>query len=182
MNIKRTLVLTLTLYVSICVLHAAPFWLHVRVQEKGKAESVKVNVPMSLIQTVLPLIEDQAIKSGHIDIEDQHFTVPQLREIWQEIQSQGDYELASIDSNETRVRVALEGNELLVRSEEGSETQVMARVPKQFVDALLSGQGDELNISAAIGVIQTIGAQELVNITDDDTVVRVWIDASSAAE
>ena len=58
----------------------------------------------------------------------------------------------------------------------------MVRVPKQFVDALLSGQGDELNISAAIGVIQTIGAQELVNITDDDTVVRVWIDASSSAE
>ena len=182
MNFKRTLILTVTMYVSICVLQASTFWLHVRVQEPGKDESVKVNVPVSLIETVLPLIEKDQLRTGQIEIEDQHFTVPQLREIWQEIQAQGDYELASIDSDDSRVRIALEGNELLVRSTEGSETQVLVRVPKQVIDALLSGEGDQLNITAALGVLKTMGPQDLVNIQDEGTVVRVWIDESSTSE
>lgn len=189
MNFKRTLIFTIAIYATICLAQAttclaqgSTFWLHVRVQEKGKTDSVKVNVPVSLIETVLPIIEDEGLKGGTIHFEHQHLTVAQIRQIWDEVQAQGDYELASVDSDDTRVRVALEGNDLIVRSTEGSETQVMVKVPKKVVDALLSGEGDQLNVAAAIGVLKTMGAQELVNVTDDETHVRVWIDQSSTAE
>lgn len=181
MNFRRTLVLTVAIYTSICMAHAAGFWLHVHVQEEGKAESVKVNVPVSLIEMILPVIEEEGLEQGRIHFDDRDLTVQQLREIWAEVQAQGDYELASIDSDDTRVRVALEGNDLLVRSTEGSETEVLVRVPKQFVDALLSGTGDQINVTGAIAVLKTLGAQELVNVRDDDTKVRVWIDESSSS-
>ncbi len=182
MNFKRTLVFTIAIYTTICLAQASTFWLHVRFQEKGKTESVKVNVPVSLIETVLPIIEQKGLEEGRIHFDNQDLSVQDLRQIWQEVQAQGDYELASVDSDDTRVRVALEGNDLLVRSTEGSETEVRVRVPKQVVDALLSGEGNQLNLTAAVGVLKSMGAQELVNITDDETFVRVWIDDSSSAE
>jgi hypothetical protein len=183
MNLKRTLVFTIAIYTTICLAQASTFWLHVRVQEAGETDSVKVNVPVSLIEMVLPIIEkDQDLKTGTVQFDDHHLTVPQIREIWQEVQAQGNYELASVDSDDTRVRVALEGNDLLVRSTEGSKTQVMVRVPKQVVDALLSGAGDQFDLGAAVQVLKTMGAQDLVNVTDDETHVRVWIDESSSSE
>lgn len=182
MNLKRTVAFTIAIYATICLAQASTFWLHVRVQEKGKTESVKVNVPVSLIETVLPIIEDHQLEAGKIHLENQELTVQEIREIWQQVQSQGNYELASIDSDDSRVRVALEGNDLIVRSTEGSDTEVMVKVPKSVVDALLSGEGNQLNLMAAVGVLKTMGAQELVNITDDETFVRIWIDESSASE
>ena len=64
MNLKRTLVFTIAIYTTICLAQASTFWLHVRVQEAGEQDSVKVNVPVSLIEMVLPIIEKTYLPPG----------------------------------------------------------------------------------------------------------------------
>ena len=52
--------------------------------------------------------------------------------------------------------------------------QVM--IPLVVVDSLLSGEGEELNIGAALEAVKNLGSGDLVLIQADDTKVRVWID------
>ena len=182
MSLKRMLVLTVAIYTSICAAQGATYWLHVRVQSPEKAEGVKVNVPLNLIQTVLPAIDDENLKQGRVKLDSEELTVPQMRAIWETIKSEGSYELASIDSGEDRVRIALEGDELFVRSTEGSGTQVLISIPVSVVDALLSGDEDELDLQAGIEALQTVGAKELVAVNDGESTVRIWIDEVSTSE
>jgi hypothetical protein len=51
-------------------------------------------------------------------------------------------------------------------------------VPVAVLDALFSGQGEELNIRAALAEIQKIRG-DIVRVSDDDSRVRVWIDDSN---
>ena len=182
MSFKRMLVLSAAIYASICAAQGANFWLHVRVQTPEKDEAVKVNVPLNLLQTVLPAIHDEDIEQGRLKFDSEEITVPEMRAIWETIKSQGSYELASIVSGADRVRIALEGDELFVRSLEGSETEVLVSVPVSVVDAVLSGEGDKLDLQAGIEALQQVGARDLVTVNDGNSTVRVWIDEISNAE
>jgi len=182
MSLKRMLILTVAIYTSICAAQGANYWLHVRVQTPEKSEAVKVNVPLNLVQSVLPVIETDEFSQGRIKLDEQEFTVPQMRAIWETIKSQGSYEIAAIESGEDRVRIALEGDELFVRSIEGSGTQVLVNIPVSVVDALLSGEGDTLDLQAGIEALQMVGAKDLVTVNDGENMVRVWIDEASTPE
>ena len=48
-------------------------------------------------------------------------------------------------------------------------------VPVSLVDALLSGEGDTVNIRAAVAELQKKRG-DIVTVTEPDTTVRVWID------
>ncbi len=182
MNLKRMLVLTVAIYTSVCAAQGANYWLHVRVQSPEKSDAVKVNVPLSLVQAVLPVIDSEEFNQGRIKLGEQELTVPEIRAIWETIKAQGSYELASIDSGEDRVRIALEGDELFVRSIEGSGTQVLVNIPVSVVDALLSGEGDTLDLKAGIEALQMVGAMDLVTVNDGESMVRVWIDEVNTSE
>ena len=47
------------------------------------------------------------------------------------------------------------------------------------VDALLSGEGDALNIRAAIDQLSTLRG-EMVRVIESDNNIRVWIDENPA--
>ena len=51
-----------------------------------------------------------------------------------------------------------------------------------MLDALLSGEGDELNIEAAIRALVEQGEGELVTVSGDDETVRVWVDNIAEAD
>jgi hypothetical protein len=53
--------------------------------------------------------------------------------------------------------------------------QVRIEVPTSLVDALLSGEGDEANVQAAILELRKRRG-DIVRVQDDDSHVRVWID------
>ena len=183
-NIKRTLVLSLSFFLLITIAQAQTTqWIHVRVEEGGESgESVKVNVPASLVGTVLPMIQTDEFTDGKVKLDQEEFTVPQLREIWNEVKRHGNYELAAVKNEDVNLRIAIEGEYLFVRSVEGTETQVNAQIPTPVVDALFSGTGDELNVQAAVDALIARGAGDLVSVRDGDTTVRVWIDSSSVGE
>ena len=57
-----------------------------------------------------------------------------------------------------------------------SEETVRIQVPVAVLDALLSGEGEEVNVQAAVDELSKIGKGEIVRIEDEGDFVRVWID------
>lgn len=171
------------LLLSAIIQAQATQWIHVRVEEAGESgESVKVNVPASLVSTVLPMVETEEFTDGRVKLDGEEFTVAELKEIWNEVKRHGNYELVAVKNKDANVRVSIEGETLYVTSVEGSETQVNAQIPTSVVDALFTGDGDELNIRAAMDALVARGSGDLITVRDGSTSVRIWIDENSAGE
>ena len=81
-----------------------------------------------------------------------------------------------MQSSGTDLRVFIEGDSLHVRSKEGAKENIDIRIPAPVLDALLSGQGEEINLLAAVQALQQMGTQEIVSIRDGDKTIRVWVD------
>jgi hypothetical protein len=62
----------------------------------------------------------------------------------------------------------------------GDRERVEIKVPITVIDALLSGEGDELNLAAAIRALDAHGSQQLITVDDDDSQVRIWVDSDQA--
>lgn len=161
-------------------------WLHVRVEEKGgEASNVSVNLPLNVVEKAIPMIPQDVIGEHGLQIEDQEITVQQLRELWTELAREDDMTLATVEGNSENVLVAKRGGYLVVTvdesSEEGDAAQVNVRIPASVVDALLSGEGEHLDIVAALRALAAHGEGELVTVVEKDSSVRVWVDAIAEA-
>ncbi len=155
-------------------------WIHVRVDSQ-KGEKVRVNVPLALVSTVLPIVQekglaDTKIRGKHIQFGDSDLTVSDLRQIWRSIRENGSGELANVEADGNQVNVFLDGQYLRVESRESSNERVHVKVPVTVVDALLSGSGDELDLMAAVSALATLGNEQLVEVQADDSTVKIWID------
>ena len=64
-----------------------------------------------------------------------------------------------------------------VSNSEGDAAAVRVEIPVPVVDALLSGEGETLNIRAAIEELSTLRG-ELVRVIESNNNIRVWIDES----
>jgi len=156
---------------------AAP-WLHVRVEEPRRQSKVSVNLPLSVVEIALRAAPDKTVPLGHFNL-DHHrhdLKVADLRRMWAELKMTGDAELVNVEDGDERVRIAREGNLVLIRVEKpaGSDA-VRVEVPTQVVDALLSGDGNELNVKAALVELQKRRG-DIVRVNDNGQSVRIWID------
>jgi signal peptidase I len=101
-----------------------------------------------------------------------------VRRLWRAIGDIGDAEFITVDSEDATVRVSRAGDWLLVNVEEcgddGGET-VDIRVPVAVLDALFSGDGDTLDIGAAVERLADLRG-DIIQVRGDDHQVRVWID------
>jgi len=89
----------------------------------------------------------------------------------------GDVEFATLQHEGNDVRIAREGETVLVDVNADAEEAVRVEVPVQVVDALLSGDGNMLNIRAAVEQLSTMRG-EMVRVVEADNNIRVWIDES----
>lgn len=161
---------------------ATDLWLHVRVHEGGGAK-VSVNLPISLVETVLPVLSQGHFQHGYRHVEHAGLSVAEMRRIWQELKGGPDATFVTIDEGDDRVRVSKQAGLLVVQVREGDgEETVDVRIPAAVVDALLSGEADELNVEAGVEALVAHGEGELVNITDREDRVRVWIDRLAESE
>jgi hypothetical protein len=161
-------------------------WLHVRVEEARKASKVHVNLPLSVVEAALKAAPEMIEEHGRIHLGEHHqLKLEDLRQIWKQLAAAGDAELVSVESEDENVQVRRKGDLLQVfvdkkaeagkdGQEKGAE-QVRVEVPVSLVDALLSGEGDEVNIQAAVAELQKRRG-DIVTVQDHDSHVRVWID------
>jgi len=149
-------------------------WFHVEVKEnKAEPEYVKVNLPMSMVDVALSVIKDKKFDKGHFKLPTE---VADMRKIWSELKKAGNAEFVTVQQKNETVRVAKEGNYILVKITEGKKPKVDLKVPVGVVDALLAGTGDELDIKGALVAMQKQNAGEILTVNDHETQVRIWID------
>ncbi len=178
----------MTLTVALCAVMAASagaasdLWLHVRVDE-GDGARVSVNLPLSMVEKALPMIPEEHLDHGRIVFDDWHVSMQELRELWQQVKDSPDMTFVTVEEDDERVRVWKEGDYLLVSVREDEDTtKVDVRLPSVVVDALLSGEGTEMNLHAAVEALVAHGEGQLVTVTDDEDHVRVWVDRSAEAD
>jgi hypothetical protein len=158
-------------------------WIHVEVAEQGeKASNVKVNLPLSVAETALAMAPDQIIKGGQIRLSNKSISVADLRKLWDELQAAGNAQFVNIEEKNQTVTISREGPLVMIRinetSKAGKQQTVHVDVPVKVVDALLAGEGDELNIKNAMAALRTERG-DIVRVHDSRSNVRIWINESS---
>jgi hypothetical protein len=175
------LALTLAGAVSALQAQGVP-WIHVEVIENGgKAEKVNVNVPLALAEVALEVIPKDVTEKVSAKFGEKGITLADLRKLWAEVKNTGDAEFVTVQSDEETVRVIRTGQVIQVRvtdSKGDKSEQVNVDIPIEVVDALLSGEGEELNFRAAVQQLRNRRG-DIVNVDDGKSTVRVWIDARS---
>jgi len=159
-------------------------WLHIKVDSKNaEGEVVRVNVPLSMAEKVLPAIHSKDLQDGKVKFK-AHTEDVDIRAILEAVRSAGDNEFVSVQSKKENVRVAKSGGYLLVKVTENGEKSenVDIKIPFTVVEALLSAGKDELDIAAAIRALSAHGDTELVTVTDKTETVRIWVDSKNAEE
>lgn len=156
-------------------------WLHVQVTgEDDGAENVAVNVPLSAAEPLLALVPHRILSDGQLSLAGREVpvNVGAMRDLWRALMAVGDTEFVAVDGDDETVRIARVGDQITVqvedRDEEGGET-VDIQLPIVVVDALFSGNGDALNVRAAVERLGELRG-DIVRVSEDERHVRIWID------
>jgi hypothetical protein len=173
---------------------AADRWVHIKVVEaNGDGERVRINIPLSLAEKVLPTIKADKLRDGKLKINDREFDRVDLRGLLEAVRTAQDNEYVTVESRHEHVRVAKSGGLLLVKVREARDwgnkageqkpaQTVDIRIPFTVVNALLSGAKDELDLGAAVRALSEYPDLELVTVNDESSTVRIWIDLRNTAD
>ena len=156
-------------------------WIHIEVT--GEEANMNLNLPLAVIEAALAMAPEAVVSDGQLQLGGAHeIPVAAIRELWGELRSVGDTEFATIQQDGQNIRIARQGDTILVNvnsDDADGEEQLRVEVPVPVVDALLSGEGDALNIRAAIDQLSTLRG-EMVHVIESDNNIRVWIDENPA--
>lgn len=152
-------------------------WLHVRVEEPRREAKVSVNLPLPVVEAALKAAPEKIASGGRVHLGQGHgMSVSELRRLWKELRATGDAELVSVEEKDGTVRIARAGNLVQIRvAKPGGRQQVHVDLPVDLVDALLSGEGETVDLTAALSEVRKLRG-DIVRINDDDSSVRIWID------
>lgn len=159
-------------------------WIHIRVLDGDEGGTVKVNLPVAVLETMADAIEADHFANGQIHIDAGNIKPEQLRAVWQSLKSTKDMEFVSVESDDATVRVAKSGGFMLLKVSDASKRKgekVDIKVPMEVVDALLQAPEGQLNVKAALQALVNSGGGDLVQVTEGESHVRIWIDDSSTS-
>jgi len=157
-------------------------WIHVRVEEPQKQSKVTVNLPLSVVEVALEAAPEMIESHGKVKFGEKHgMKLEDVRKIWAELAAVGDAELVSVEDKDQTVKVWRKADQVHVHVVAQGKEEVRVEVPVSLVDALLSGEGDTVNIKAAVAELQKKRG-DIVTVSEPDTTVRVWIDEQNAQE
>ena len=180
--------LLLLLFLALPALAAEKIrWIHVRVQEGGvDGESVHVNVPLSLVDGVLTLLEEKQ-RDATFRFDDSEIDRVELQRILTQLREAPEEAEILLEKGGDRVWFSRSGDRLLIRVDEershhaersrGAETRIL--IPMKLADALVASP--EMDLKSVIRSFEGDG-EILVVDGEDDTTVRVWIDEKSRSE
>lgn len=185
MKIRRALpLIVVVLAGSIAFAAYQERYLHVRVTNPTTHELVRVNVPLSIAEKIIPAINHGQLHNGKIEIGGFTADNVNVRQILDALKTAPEGEFVTVQEPDSDVHVAKEHGELVVHViDKGSKENVDVTVPWNVAEALISDTSeDQLNIEAAIKALSSAGDVNLVTVTGKDENVRVWIDSHSGGE
>jgi len=175
-------------------------YLHVRVEESGPdGDEVTVSVPVSLIMTVLPLLDEhdgtarvrfaqQEHGVGHEELAavlDRLETVPDGEEIDVPVDDPDAEAWASRRGGELQVRI-IEYDDPPARRHRGETSgggeETLVRVPIALARAFSHEPIETEDLARAVESLGHDGGEILVVEGDEETRVRIWIDQKSGTD
>lgn len=160
-------------------------YLHVKVEDGDKGESVNVNVPLSMAEKILPTINNHDLHQGRVSIRDAQIEDVDLRAVLDAVRSAEDNEFVTVKDKDQDVRVAKANGNIIVHIKDirNKEEKVDVTVPMKVIDALFStAKSNELDISAALRALSDAGDILLVTVQDASQKVRVWVDSRNTQD
>jgi hypothetical protein len=156
---------------------AASTNIHVTVTDDGPGQDVDVTLPFAVAQAALSMTPVQKqLDAGTIRLNDTDIKISDLRRMWAALRKTGDGDLVNVVDGSDKVRVFTRGGRFLVNVSEAGHDTVKVDVPGAVVDALLSGDGDRLDVGAAIEKLKDCAAGEIVRVDDGGSHVRVRLE------
>jgi len=124
------------------------------------------------------------LKKGTVRIGSEDMGNADLRKMWDAVKSLQDADFVTVQGTRQNVRIGKQAGFLILKADGGTHTKgtVNARIPIRVVDALFSGNPDELNVAAAIQALGEATDGDLVTVEDDDSHVRIWVDSAEQAK
>jgi hypothetical protein len=184
---KRLILFALLLVALALPALASEQWLHVRVEDHRHGdETVHVNLPLSVVEAMLPAISLDELERGKISLDELELDGLEmqgvdLREMLLAFRDGPDTDLVTVREGDETLRVAKEGDYLIVRAEEAGfddfET-LNVRIPFPVLEALVGGDRDTLDLAAGLRALREYEGEEFVRIDSEDESVRIWIDSS----
>ena len=97
-------------------------WLHVRVDnQEAKGEMVRINVPLSLAEKVLPAIHNDKLRNGRVTVSQAHVNGVDLRALLDAVRSSRDGEFVTVQGTTGEVRVVKQAGYLMIHVRENKE-------------------------------------------------------------
>ena len=191
--IKTTLPLFVVLLAGTMVVAASSGrYLHVRVSNPGQHEQVRINVPLAFAEKVIPAISSVQLRDGKVHLGHLSANSVNLKMILDALKTAPEGEFVTVQENDSDVRVAKEHGQLIVhvvdrsskdKDKEKDKEKVDVTIPWEVALALSSdADGDQINVEAAIKVLENVGDITLVAVSGPEETVRIWIDSNSGAE
>ena len=156
-------------------------WIHIHVQD-GKDGKVSINLPISMVEKMAGSITTNTAGDSKLRFNDEDITVTELRDMWNELRRHPDATFITVDDTDSKVRVAKKAGYLIVRARDnkaGRAEDVEMKIPGTVVDALLSAEGEQLDVAAALRALARHGEGELVTVSGTGETVRIWVDQTS---
>ena len=152
-------------------------WIHVRVDDaEGSGGHVDIQVPIGMVSSLLPVLNG-AHGRGSIHVDHQRVDVAELRSYWNAVRTAKDGEYVTVRDEDSDVRISKSGGYLRVSVDgKGDGGRVRMKIPVSLVDAALVG-GDSIDLEAIGKALANAPVGELLTVDDDDSHVRIWIDA-----
>jgi ribonuclease HI len=183
MKTTRTLTLAISsavlLVATVAVAASTTRYIHVRVTNPTTHELVRVNVPLTLAEKVIPAINQGQLRDGKISIGEFHADNVNVRAILDALKTAPEGEFVTVQDTGNDVRVAKEHGQVVVHViDKESKENVDVTVPWDVVQALVSDTAEnQLNVEAAIKALENVGDTTLVRVSGHDQNVRVWVDS-----
>ena len=165
---------------------ASERWIHVHVDDDG--DRVRVNLPLSLVEEILPLVHTEELKAGRVRIHHHEVDTVDLKRVWEAVRKAPPGDFVTVEGTDGTVRVASAGGFMTIHVDEsGAEgrpgDKVRLKVPVGAVDALFAPGGDELDIVGLVRALGQSSQDDLVTVEEAGSKrVRIWIDGSSTSK
>jgi hypothetical protein len=182
MSLKTAMGIALMLLASAAAEAKDGLWLHIKVHDGSDGSRVNISLPLALVELAAPALPAEATTGARLRVGDQDLSVADLRRVWQQVRSGPDATFIAVDQAHSHLRVARRGTTLVIHAVDdghGQGDHVEMRIPGAVVDALLAGNGQQLDLAGAIAALARAGEGELVTANADNDTVRLWVDSDS---